>query len=64
MSRVIKPEQPTDPIKDVEIEAVFSKATQIIAAIILVQNEQSLKPSEAIYLLALFSSFIAAPLLS
>jgi uncharacterized protein len=37
---------------------------QIIAAIILVQNEQSLKPSEAIYLLALFSSFIAAPLLS
>ena len=31
VSRVIQPEQPTDPIQDVEIEAVFSKATQIIA---------------------------------
>ena len=31
VSRVIQPEQPTDPIESVEIEAVFSKATQIIA---------------------------------
>ena len=30
VSRVIQPEQPTDPIESVEIEAVFSKATQII----------------------------------
>ena len=30
VSRVIQPEQPTDPIVSVEIEAVFSKATQII----------------------------------
>ena len=30
VSRVIQPEQPTDPIESVEIESVFSKATQII----------------------------------
>ncbi len=30
VNRVIQPEQPTDPIELVEIEAVFSKATQII----------------------------------
>ena len=30
VSRVIQPEQPTDTIDSVEIEAVFSKATQII----------------------------------
>ena len=30
-SRVIQPEQLTTPIKSVEIEAVFSKATQVIA---------------------------------
>ncbi|WP_297722929.1 TIGR02450 family Trp-rich protein [Limnohabitans sp. Rim8] len=30
VSRVIKPELSTDPIGLVEIEAVFSKATQII----------------------------------
>ena len=30
VSRVIQPEQPTDTIESVEIEAVFSKATQII----------------------------------
>jgi tryptophan-rich hypothetical protein len=29
--RVIQPELPTDPIELVEIEAVFSKATQIIS---------------------------------
>ena len=31
VSRVIQPEQPTDAIVSVEIEAVFSKATQVIA---------------------------------
>jgi tryptophan-rich hypothetical protein len=31
VSRVIQPELPTDPIEMVEIESVFSKATQIIA---------------------------------
>lgn len=31
VSRVIQPESATDPIEWVEIEAVFSKATQIIA---------------------------------
>jgi tryptophan-rich hypothetical protein len=31
VSRVIQPEQSTDPIVSVEIEAVFSKATQVIA---------------------------------
>jgi tryptophan-rich hypothetical protein len=31
VSRVIQPELPTDPIERVEIEAVFSKATQVIA---------------------------------
>jgi uncharacterized protein len=37
---------------------------QIIAAVILVQNEQSADPSEATYLIALFASFVAAPLMS
>ncbi len=31
VSRVIQLEQPTDPIESVEIEAVFSKVTQVIA---------------------------------
>jgi tryptophan-rich hypothetical protein len=31
VSRVIQPELPTDPIVLVEIEAVFSKAVQVIA---------------------------------
>jgi uncharacterized protein len=37
---------------------------QIIAAVLLVQNEQSPEPSEAIYLITLFASFVAAPLMS
>ena len=37
---------------------------QIIAAVLLVQNEQSPEPSEAIYLISLFASFVAAPLMS
>ena len=31
VSRVIQPDLPTDPVVSVEIEAVFSKATQVIA---------------------------------
>ncbi len=31
VSRVIQPEQLSDPIEWVEIEAVFSKATQVVA---------------------------------
>ncbi|MCF8152918.1 MAG: TIGR02450 family Trp-rich protein [Rhodoferax sp.] len=31
VSRVIEPDLPMDPIVSVEIEAVFSKATQVIA---------------------------------
>ena len=31
VSRVIQPDEPTDTIVSVEIEAVFSKATQVIA---------------------------------
>ncbi len=31
VSRVVEPESPTDPVVSVEIEAVFSKATQFIA---------------------------------
>ena len=31
VSRVIQPEQPTEPIESVEIEAVFSKAVQVVA---------------------------------
>ena len=30
VSRVIQPDDPADPIEQVEIEAVFSKATQVI----------------------------------
>ena len=31
VSRVIRPDEPTDPIEWVEIEAVFSKAAQVVA---------------------------------
>ena len=37
---------------------------QIIAAVILLQNEQSAVPSESVYLTSLFVSFVTAPLLS
>ena len=33
VSRVIEPDLPTDPIVSVEIEAVFSKATQVLARV-------------------------------
>ena len=37
---------------------------QIIAAVILLRNEQVANPSESIYLISLSASFVAAPLLS
>lgn len=43
---------------------VFGLPIQIAAALVMVNNEQSSNPSEAIYLCSLFLSFIAAPLLS
>ncbi len=67
MARIQFLSSPIDTQKNsklMKIGFLLGAPVQIIAAIILVQNEQSLKPSEAIYLLALFSSFIAAPLLS
>lgn len=42
----------------------FGAPIQILAAALLVRNEQSPEPSEATYLIALFVSFIAAPLMS
>jgi uncharacterized protein len=67
MARIQFLSSPIDSQKNsklMKIGFLLGAPIQIIAAVILVQNEQSLKPSEAIYLLALFSSFIAAPLLS
>lgn len=43
---------------------IFGAPIQLIAAAVLLQNERAAEPSEGIYLLALFASFIAAPLLS
>ena len=43
---------------------ILGAPIQIASAIVLLRNEQSADPSESIYLLALFASFVAAPLLS
>ena len=43
---------------------LFGAPIQIVAAVIFVRNEQSTTPSEGIYLLSLFASFLAAPLMS
>ena len=43
---------------------LFGAPIQIVTAVILVRNEQSTTPSEGIYLLSLFASFLAAPLMS
>jgi uncharacterized protein len=43
---------------------VLGLPIQIIAAVTLLQNEQAAQPSESIYLIALFISFVTAPLLS
>jgi len=50
--------------KLIKIGFLLGAPIQIIAALALVRNEQSAEPSEATYLLALLTSFIAAPLLS
>jgi uncharacterized protein len=42
----------------------FGLPIQVVAAVILLRNEQATEPSESIYLIALFASFVAAPLLS
>jgi uncharacterized protein len=43
---------------------LFGLPLQIIAATILLRNEQSLQPSEGIYLASIFLAFLSAPLLS
>ena len=43
---------------------VFGLPIQVIAAVVLLQNEQGAEPSESIYLISLCASFVAAPLLS
>jgi uncharacterized protein len=43
---------------------VFGLPIQVVAAVILLRNEQAAEPSESIYLISLFASFVAAPLLS
>jgi uncharacterized protein len=43
---------------------VLGLPIQIISAVTLLQNEQAVQPSESIYLIALFVSFVTAPLLS
>jgi uncharacterized protein len=50
--------------KLIKIGLFLGAPIQIIAAAFLVQNEQSPEPSEAIYLITLFASFVAAPLMS
>ena len=42
----------------------FGLPIQVVAAAVLLRNEQAAKPSESIYLVALFISFVTAPLLS
>jgi uncharacterized protein len=50
--------------KLMKIGLLLGAPIQIVSAAMLVSNEQSTEPSEAIHVLALFVSFIAAPLLS
>ena len=50
--------------KLMKIGLLLGAPIQIVSAAMLVSNEQSAEPSEAIHVLALFISFIAAPLLS
>lgn len=67
MARISFLSSPIDVAKNsklIKFGFLLGAPIQIIAALVLVQNEQSAEPSEAIYLLALLTSFIAAPLLS
>jgi uncharacterized protein len=50
--------------KLIKIGLLLGAPIQFVSAAMLVSNEQSAEPSEAIHVLALFISFIAAPLLS
>ncbi len=50
--------------KLIKIGLFLGAPIQILAAVVLLQNEQSPEPSEAIYLISLFASFVAAPLMS
>jgi uncharacterized protein len=50
--------------KLMKIGLLLGAPIQIVSAAMLVSNEQSAEPSEATHVLALFFSFIAAPLLS
>ena len=50
--------------KLMKIGLLLGAPIQIVSAAVLISNEQSAEPSEAIHVLALFVSFIAAPLLS
>jgi uncharacterized protein len=43
---------------------IFGMPIQIVAAVVMLRNEQSAQPSEAVYLFSLFASFVAAPLVS
>jgi uncharacterized protein len=43
---------------------IFGAPIQIVAAVLLLRNEHSAEPSEAVYLFSLFASFVAAPLVS
>ena len=42
----------------------FGLPIQVVAAAVLLRNEQATEPSESIYLVSLLASFVAAPLLS
>ena len=67
MARINFLSSPIDVAKNsklIKIGFLLGAPIQIIAALVLVRNEQSAEPSEAIYLLALLTSFVAAPLLS
>lgn len=50
--------------KLIKMGLLLGAPIQILAAALLVNNEQSPEPSEAIYLISLFSSFVAALLLA
>ena len=48
----------------IKMGLILGLPIQIIAAVVLLQNEQSADPSETVYLISLIVSFVTAPLLS
>jgi uncharacterized protein len=48
----------------IKMGLILGLPIQIIAAVVLLQNEQSADPSETVYLISLIVSFVIAPLLS